>query len=55
MFRPHLNTFIDIWDSPDEEEKIKAYTKLIVAMCSQIDRKSTPPSSGDFRRLADLN
>ena len=33
MFRLHLNTVIDVWDSPDkkkEKQKKKAYTKLTV-------------------------
>ena len=52
---PHLDTVKDAWDSPDEK-KIKADTKLTVAKCSQIfDRKTTAPSCGDLRRLADLD
>ena len=49
MFRPNFDPFIGIWGIPDQN-KMKAYTKLTVVMCCQIDDwKYTAPSSGRFR------
>ena len=45
VFRPNLDVFSGFLG----KTKIKAYTKLIVAMCCKIfDRNYVAPSSGDF-------
>ena len=47
---PHLDMFIHICKPPDRY-KMKGDTKLTsVMLCHIFDRKSTEPSSGNFRR-----
>ena len=50
MLSPHLDVFVDVCGLLINI-KINADTKVIVVMqCQIFDRKSTAPSSGDFRR-----
>ena len=50
MYRPNFDMSRGVLGFP-VKTKMKAYTKLTVAICCQIFAKSTvAPSSGDFRR-----